>query len=239
MVPKHLAIIMDGNRRWARAHALDIALGHNEGALNLRRICKAAANSYISYLTVFAFSSENWKRSAKEIDALMGLMRRFLMQETDELMAENVQLKIIGDRSVFADDLKQLFDMVEQKTSRNTGLVLTIAVNYGGRHDIAQAVVALSSQLSKGFEISEDRAVTAVKSHLMTQDLPDVDMLIRTGGEKRISNFLLWDISYAELYFSDKLWPDFTEDDLADALDDYASRNRRFGGDSILRTVGP
>ena len=238
MVPKHLAIIMDGNRRWARAHALDIALGHNEGALNLKRICKAAANSYISYLTVFAFSSENWKRSAKEIDALMGLMRRFLMQETDELMAENVRLKIIGDRSVFADDLKQLFDMVEQKTSRNTGLVLTIAVNYGGRHDIAQAVVALSSQLSKGFEISEDRAVTAVKSHLMTQDLPDVDMLIRTGGEKRISNFLLWDISYAELYFSDKLWPDFTEDDLADALDDYASRNRRFGGDSILRTVG-
>ena len=238
MVPKHLAIIMDGNRRWARAHALDIALGHNEGALNLKRICKAAANSYISYLTVFAFSSENWKRSAKEIDALMGLMRRFLMQETDELMAENVQLKIIGDRSVFADDLKQLFDMVEQKTSRNTGLVLTIAVNYGGRHDIAQAVVALSRQLSKGFEISEDRAVTAVKSHLMTQDLPDVDMLVRTGGEKRISNFLLWDISYAELYFSDKLWPDFTEDDLADALDDYASRNRRFGGDSILRTVG-
>ncbi len=238
MVPKHLAIIMDGNRRWARAHALDIALGHNEGALNLKRICKAAANSYIRYLTVFAFSSENWKRSAKEIDALMGLMRRFLMQETDELMAENVQLKIIGDRSVFADDLKQLFDMVEQKTSRNTGLVLTIAVNYGGRHDIAQAVVALSRQLSKGFEISEDRAVTAVKSHLMTQDLPDVDMLIRTGGEKRISNFLLWDISYAELYFSDKLWPDFTEDDLADALDDYASRNRRFGGDSILRTVG-
>lgn len=238
MVPKHLAIIMDGNRRWARAHALDIALGHNEGALNLKRICKAAANSYISYLTVFAFSSENWKRSAKEIDALMGLMRRFLMQETDELMAENVQLKIIGDRSVFADDLKQLFDMVEQKTSRNTGLVLTIAVNYGGRHDIAQAVVALSRQLSKGFEISEGRAVTAVKSHLMTQDLPDVDMLIRTGGEKRISNFLLWDISYAELYFSDKLWPDFTEDDLADALDDYASRNRRFGGDSILRTVG-
>ena len=238
MVPKHLAIIMDGNRRWARAHALDIALGHNEGALNLKRICKAAANSYISYLTVFAFSSENWKRSTKEIDALMGLMRRFLMQETDELMAENVQLKIIGDRSVFADDLKQLFDMVEQKTSRNTGLVLTIAVNYGGRHDIAQAVVALSRQLSKGFEISEDRAVTAVKSHLMTQDLPDVDMLIRTGGEKLISNFLLWDISYAELYFSDKLWPDFTEDDLADALDDYASRNRRFGGDSILRTVG-
>ena len=237
MVPKHLAIIMDGNRRWARNHALDIALGHNEGALNLKKICKATANSYVDYLTVFAFSSENWTRSAKEIDALMGLMRRFLMQETDELMAENVRLKIIGDRSVFAPDLRQLFDAVEQKTSRNTGLVLSIAVNYGGRQDIAQAVVALANQLRKGFEIPKERAVTAVKSHLMTQDLPDVDLLIRTGGEKRISNFLLWDASYAELYFSDKLWPDFTEEDLGLALDDYASRNRRFGGDTALRTV--
>ena len=238
MVPNHLAIIMDGNRRWARDHALDIAIGHDEGAQTLKKICKAASNQAINYLTVFAFSSENWSRSTKEIDALMGLMRRFLIQETDELVTENVRLRIIGDRSVFDDELQKLFSMVEQKTRNNSGLVLTIAVNYGGRQDIAQAVVALANQLSKGFDIPEERAVTAVKSHLMTQDLPDVDLLIRTGGEKRISNFLLWDASYAELYFSDKLWPDFSETDLKSALDDYGTRNRRFGGDSTLRTVG-
>ncbi|MEC8744082.1 MAG: polyprenyl diphosphate synthase [Pseudomonadota bacterium] len=238
MVPNHLAIIMDGNRRWARGHALDIAIGHNEGAQTLKKICKAVSNQAINYLTVFAFSSENWSRSTKEIDALMGLMRRFLMQEVDELVTQNVRLRIIGDRSVFDDEMQKLFSMVEQKTRNNSGLVLTIAVNYGGRQDIAQAVVALANQLSKGFDVHEERAVTAVKSHLMTQDLPDVDLLIRTGGEKRISNFLLWDISYAELYFSDKLWPDFSETDLKSALDDYGTRKRRFGGDSALRTVG-
>ena len=238
MVPNHLAIIMDGNRRWARGHALDIAIGHNEGSQTLKKICKAVSNQAINYLTVFAFSSENWSRSTKEIDALMGLMRRFLMQEVDELVTQNVRLRIIGDRSVFDDELQKLFSMVEQKTRNNSGLVLTIAVNYGGRQDIAQAVVALANQLSKGFDVHEERAVTAVKSHLMTQDLPDVDLLIRTGGEKRISNFLLWDASYAELYFSDKLWPDFSETDLKSALDDYGTRNRRFGGDSALRTVG-
>ena len=238
MVPNHLAIIMDGNRRWARGHALDFAIGHNEGAQTLKKICKAVSNQAINYLTVFAFSSENWSRSTKEIDALMGLMRRFLMQEVDELVTQNVRLRIIGDRSVFDDEMQKLFSMVEQKTRNNSGLVLTIAVNYGGRQDIAQAVVALANQLSKGFDIHEERAVTAVKSHLMTQDLPDVDLLIRTGGEKRISNFLLWDASYAELYFSDKLWPDFSETDLKSALDDYGTRNRRFGGDSALRTVG-
>ena len=238
MVPNHLAIIMDGNRRWARGHALHIAMGHNEGTQTLKKICKAVSNQAINYLTVFAFSSENWSRSTKEIDALMGLMRRFLIQETDELVTQNVRLRIIGDRSVFDDELQKLFSMVEQKTRNNSGLVLTIAVNYGGRQDIAQAVVALANQLSKGFDIPEERAVTAVKSHLMTQDLPDVDLLIRTGGEKRISNFLLWDTSYAELYFSNKLWPDFSETDLKTALDDYGTRNRRFGGDSTLRTVG-
>lgn len=238
MVPNHLAIIMDGNRRWAKGHALGVTIGHNEGAQTLKKICKAVSNQAINYLTVFAFSSENWSRSTKEIDALMGLMRRFLMQEVDELVTQNVRLRIIGDRSVFDDELQKLFSMVEQKTRNNSGLVLTIAVNYGGRQDIAQAVVALANQLSKGFDIHEERAVTAVKSHLMTQDLPDVDLLIRTGGEKRISNFLLWDASYAELYFSDKLWPDFSETDLKSALDDYGTRNRRFGGDSDLRTVG-
>jgi len=229
---------MDGNRRWARGHSLGIAIGHNEGAQTLKKICKAVSSQAINYLTVFAFSSENWSRSTKEIDALMGLMRRFLIQETDELVTQNVRLRIIGDRSVFDDELQNLFSMVEQKTRNNSGLVLTIAVNYGGRQDIAQAVVALANQLSKGFDIPKERAVTAVKSHLMTQDLPDVDLLIRTGGEKRISNFLLWDASYAELYFSDKLWPDFSETDLKSALDDYGTRNRRFGGDSALRTVG-
>jgi len=238
MVPNHLAIIMDGNRRWARGHALDIAIGHNEGAQTLKKICKAVSNQAINYLTVFAFSSENWSRSTKEIDALMGLMRRFLMQEVDELVTQNVRLRIIGDRSVFDDEMQKLFSMVEQKTGNNSGLVLTIAVNYGGRQDIAHAAMKLAEQMARGLTITPEKAEWALKSHLMTQELPDIDLLIRTGGEKRLSNFLLWECSYAELYFSEALWPDFSEQDLNAALEEFSSRNRRFGGDTILRTVG-
>ena len=238
MVPNHLAIIMDGNRRWARGHALDIAIGHNEGAQTLKKICKAVSNQAINYLTVFAFSSENWSRSTKEIDALMGLMRRFLMQEVDELVTQNVRLRIIGDRSVFDDEMQKLFSMVEQKTRNNSGLVLTIAVNYGGRQDIAHAAMKLAEQMARGLTITPEKAEWALKSHLMTQELPDIDLLIRTGGEKRLSNFLLWECSYAELYFSEALWPDFSEQDLNAALEEFSSRNRRFGGDTILRTVG-
>ena len=237
MGPQHLAIIMDGNRRWARQHAFDIAIGHDKGADNLRAIGKIVAQKGVEHLTVFAFSSENWKRNKREVDSLLALLRRFLTQELDELMGENIRVNILGDRSAFDAGLQALFTNIVEKTASNTGLNLNIAINYGGRQDIALAVVKLAEQLSKGLSITAEKAEWAVKSHLMTHDLPDIDLLIRTGGEKRISNFLLWEASYAELYFTDVLWPDFSEADLDAAFEEFALRNRRFGGDTILRTV--
>lgn len=238
MGPNHLAIIMDGNRRWARRNAFDIAIGHDKGAENLKNIGKIVADKGVKYLTVFAFSSENWKRNKREVDSMLALMKRFLRQEIDGLSAENIKVQIIGDATAFEPEIQALFKKVVEQTSKNTGLKLNIAINYGGRQDIAHAVVKLAEQLSRGLTITPEKAEWAVKSHLMTQNLPDIDLLIRTGGEKRISNFLLWEASYAELYFSDVLWPDFSAQDLEAAFDEFTSRNRRFGGDTVLRTVG-
>ena len=238
MIPHHLAIIMDGNRRWARRQALEIALGHDEGAQNLKKIGKLVADKGIEHLTVFAFSAENWKRHKAEVDSLIALLKRFLMQETEELASENIRVQVIGDATAFDADIQKLFDNLEAQTAQNTGLNLNIAINYGGRQDIAHAAMKLAEQTARGLIITPEKAEWALKSHLMTQELPDIDLLIRTGGEKRLSNFLLWECSYAELYFSEALWPDFSEQDLDAALEEFSSRNRRFGGDTILRTVG-
>ena len=238
MIPHHLAIIMDGNRRWARRQALEIALGHDEGAQNLKKIGKLVADKGIEHLTVFAFSAENWKRHKAEVDSLIALLKRFLMQETEELASENIRVQVIGDATAFDTDIQKLFDNLEARTAQNTGLNLNIAINYGGRQDIAHAAMKLAEQMARGLTITPEKAEWALKSHLMTQELPDIDLLIRTGGEKRLSNFLLWECSYAELYFSEALWPDFSEQDLNAALEEFSSRNRRFGGDTILRTVG-
>ena len=238
MIPHHLAIIMDGNRRWARRQALEIALGHDEGAQNLKKIGKLVADKGIEHLTVFAFSAENWKRHKAEVDSLIALLKRFLMQETEEFASENIRVQVIGDATAFDTDIQKLFDNLEARTAQNTGLNLNIAINYGGRQDIAHAAMKLAEQMARGLTITPEKAEWALKSHLMTQELPDIDLLIRTGGEKRLSNFLLWECSYAELYFSEALWPDFSEQDLNAALEEFSSRNRRFGGDTILRTVG-
>ena len=228
MLPHHLAIIMDGNRRWAKQRRFDILRGHNQGTENLRQITKYAHERDIRYLTVFAFSTENWRRPKQEVKGLIELMRRFLMQDIDRLVSDNVRLRIMGNLGAFDDELQKLFQEAVDVTASNTGINLTIAVNYGGKQDILQAARKLAKQEEIGFFKEDD-----LKSSLQTALLPEVDFLIRTGGERRLSNFLLWDSAYAELYFSDKYWPDFSEADLDSALADFQARQRRYGGDIV------
>jgi len=225
---KHLAIIMDGNRRWARANHLATLRGHHQGAETLKKIARDAHDCGVEYLTCFAFSTENWKRPQAEVTGLISLMQRFLMRDLLELTKENVRLKIIGDITAFSDDLQELIKHAMDSTAQNKGLNLTLAVNYGGIADIVQA----ASSVDFSNCLSDEDKIANLKSKLFTADLPSVDLLVRTGGEKRVSNFLMFDIAYAELYFSDKLWPDFDKADLLNALEDYRQRDRRFGADS-------
>ncbi|EHI48953.1 undecaprenyl diphosphate synthase [SAR116 cluster alpha proteobacterium HIMB100] len=229
MALTHLAIIMDGNRRWARQHTLRALAGHDKGAQNLKDIARAVAEHGVTYLTVFAFSSENWKRSQAEVSGLISLMRGFLQNDVQQLIDDNIRLLIIGDRSAFDDDLQALFAAAEQKTSSCTRLTLTIALNYGGRQDILNAAQAVLQDQHAGVTLEQHD----FEMKLNTRQLPDVDLLVRTGGERRLSNFLLWEMSYAELYFTDVLWPDFTTQDLSSAIKDYYSRDRRYGGDPV------
>ena len=229
MVPHHIAIIMDGNRRWAREHRFDVLKGHSQGSNTLKEIAEHAQKIGVDYLTVFAFSTENWRRPQREVNALIELMRRFLMQDLESLISDNVRLRIIGDLAPFDRDLRDLFEDAIKQTSTNTGLQLTVAINYGGKQDLMQAMQKMASENPDLKEISEED----LKSALQTSDLPEIDLLIRTGGEYRLSNFILWDSAYAELYFSEKYWPDFTGADLDEAIDNFANRQRRFGGDVI------
>ena len=229
MVPHHIAIIMDGNRRWAREHRFDVLKGHSQGSNTLKEIAEHAQKIGVDYLTVFAFSTENWRRPQREVNALIELMRRFLMQDLESLISDNVRLRIIGDLAPFDRDLRALFEDAVKQTSTNTGLQLTVAINYGGKQDLMQAMQKMASENPDLKEISEED----LKSALQTSDLPEIDLLIRTGGEYRLSNFILWDSAYAELYFSEKYWPDFTGADLDEAIDNFANRQRRFGGDVI------
>ena len=231
---KHLAIIMDGNRRWANENALSAVSGHDRGAQTLTKIGREVARLKIPYLTVFAFSSENWSRSKTEISALLALMKRYLQQETVNLMSEGIKLKIIGDIMSFPRDLQTLFKNAEKLTQHNTLMTLTIAVNYGGLQDIVNAA---SKYQLEDVNLSSSEIIDDFKSKLMTSFLPSVDMLIRTGKEKRISNFLIWDCAYAELYFSDSYWPDFGVDELHEAIKDWNSRVRRFGGSVNVKTL--
>ena len=226
MTPQHIAIIMDGNRRWAKQRRFDVLRGHSTGTSTLKEIARHAHQCGVEYLTTFAFSTENWRRPKIEVTGLIELMKRFLMQDLDTLMTDNVKLRIIGDLSPFDADLQRLFQEAVALTGQNTGLNLTIAVNYGGQQDFMFATQTLAA---KGIS---PQSVEDVKAHMQTAELPAVDLLIRTGGEQRISNFLLWDSAYAELHFNAKYWPDFTTADLDDAIADYKSRDRRYGGDA-------
>lgn len=229
-VPRHVAIIMDGNRRWARRRNVPGACGHHAGADNVRVVAEACADAGIEYLTLFAFSTENWCRPEREVDVLMNLMRGFLEDDVDELRDKKVRLRIVGDRTRFAPDLRRLMDRAERVTEANGRLVLTIAANYGGRWDITQAARRLAIDVRAGRVDAARIDDSLFASYLNLAALPAPDLCVRTGGDQRISNFLLWDLAYTELYFAPECWPDFNADALRRALAEFGSRQRRFGG---------
>ena len=227
--PVHVAIIMDGNGRWAMARGQPRSLGHKQGAEAVRRAVRSGGELGIGYLTLFGFSSENWRRPAGEIDDLMGLLRFYLRREIAELHGNNVRFRMIGDRTRLAPDIVALIENAERLTAGNGGLVLTIALSYGGRQEIAQAARALAAKAAAG-EI-DPAAINEgmVAGALETSGIPDPDLLIRTSGEKRVSNFLLWQTAYSELVFLDVLWPDFSREHLEEAIHEFHRRERRFG----------
>jgi undecaprenyl diphosphate synthase len=228
-LPRHIAIIMDGNGRWAQARGLPRIAGHRRGAEAVRRTVTAAGELGIPYLTLFGFSSENWKRPLAEVDDLMGLLRHYLRGEIAELHRNGVRLRVIGERGRLAPDIVTLIDNAEELTRDNGGVNLTIALSYGGRAEIITAMRTLAAKAAAG-DLSPaviDEAVIA--RHLFTADIPDPDLLIRTSGEQRISNFLLWQCAYSELVFTKRLWPDFGRPDLEEAIADYGGRERRYG----------
>jgi undecaprenyl diphosphate synthase len=229
-VPRHVAIIMDGNGRWAKQRGLPRAAGHRAGAEAVRRALQSAADHGVEVLTIYAFSSENWRRSAEEIADLTALMRFYLERELKTLEKERVRLKLIGDYSAFGPELVSRLEKAVERTADNTRLTLVIALNYGSRAEIAAAAQALAEKATRGEiepgEVDEE----SLAAELQTHDLPELDLLIRTSGEVRLSNFLLWQAAYAELLFLDVLWPDFDEKVFAEALERFAARQRRFGG---------
>ena len=227
--PKHVAIIMDGNHRWARQRLLPGAAGHQVGARNVRKIAELCADLGVEYLTLFAFSTENWSRPQKEIDLLMRLMSGMLENDVDELHAKGVRLRIIGDRSKFSAEIQLLMARAEQITRLNDRLYLTIAANYGGRWDIACAAREMALAVERGDLDPHSVDETTFEKYLSMRDLPQPDLCIRTGGDNRISNFLLWDLAYTELYFTDAYWPEFDETLLESAFSDYQGRQRRYG----------
>jgi undecaprenyl diphosphate synthase len=227
--PVHVAIIMDGNGRWATARGLPRIAGHRTGAEAVRRTVKAAAELGIGYLTLFGFSSENWKRPLSEIDGLMGLLRHYLRGEIAEIHRNGVRLRVIGQRARLAPDIVTLIENGEALTRDNTGLQLTIALSYGGRDEIAAAARALAHRVAAGTLDPDAIDEMMVGEHMLTTDMPDPDLVIRTSGEQRISNFLLWQTAYAEFSFTDTLWPDFAKSDLEKAVQDFHGRDRRYG----------
>ncbi len=227
--PRHVAIIMDGNGRWAQARGLARAAGHKRGAEAVRKTVEAAAGLGVSCLTLFGFSSENWNRPKNEIGDLMGLLRLYLQSEIKELKSKGIKLLVIGDRSRFTPDIVALIDQAEADTADNTRLMLILALSYGGRQEIARAASRLARLAAEGAIDPESIDEESFGRLLDTADVPDPDLLIRTSGEKRISNFLLWQLAYTELVFMDVLWPDFGAGDLASAIDEYHQRERRYG----------
>lgn len=228
-IPRHVAIIMDGNGRWAKARRLPRVAGHRQGVEAVRRITRAAREQGIEALTLYAFSSENWRRPEEEIGDLMGLLRHFLKNEINELTREGVRLRILGNYRALKPDLVKLIDDAIARTATNTGPILAIALNYGAQAELVAATRRLAEKVAAGMPVSAiDEA--AIDCELDTHGLPPLDLMIRTSGEHRLSNFLLWQAAYAELLFVDTLWPDFDGDALAQAIAAYGKRQRRFGG---------
>ena len=227
--PEHVAIIMDGNGRWAEARGLTRFHGHSEGAKSARIAVESAIKYKIRYLTLYSFSSENWKRPQTEINDLMGLLRSYLENEMKTLVENGIRLRVIGERADLGEDIVELIEECEEGTSQNKILDLFIALSYGGRYEITEAARQLAIKVKEGNIESTDINEEIFSKHLYTWGVPDPDLIIRTSGEKRVSNFLLWQLAYSELVFSDTLWPDFSEGDFKKALSEFYLRDRRFG----------
>lgn len=228
-IPRHIAIIMDGNGRWAKQRMQPRFMGHRAGVRAVEGIVKHCVASGVEVLSLFAFSSENWRRPGKEVSLLMELFSHALDNQVKRLHKNNIRLNIIGDTSRFSPSLQQQITAATSLTAANSGLVLNIAANYGGRWDITQSVQQIVAKIQAGELEAKQVDENLIADHLVTAALPEPDLFIRTGGEQRISNFLLWQLAYTELYFTDKLWPEFTAQDLDNAIESFASRERRFG----------
>lgn len=228
-LPKHIAIIMDGNGRWAKAQGKPRVFGHKAGVSAVRKTISAGTRLGIKAITLFAFSSENWRRPKDEVNLLMELFITVLSKEVKRLHKNNLQLRIIGDTTRFSSRLQKKIAEAEALTGNNTGMVLNVAANYGGKWDIAQAVKKIAAEAATGDLIVDDIDEDLITSYLAMSDIPEVDLMIRTSGERRISNFILWQMAYAEMYFTEQYWPDFNEDSLAEAVAWFVSRERRFG----------
>ncbi len=227
--PRHIAIIMDGNGRWAQKRFMPRAVGHQAGVKAVRKIVEYCGKHKVEVLTLFAFSSENWRRPEAEVSLLMALFMATLQREINKLDRNNIRLRFIGDRTAFSDKLQQKMAEGEAKTENNTALTLVVAANYGGRWDVCQAYQKVAEKMAAGQLINQKINEELISQHLSTADLPDPDLFIRTGGEQRVSNFMLWQLAYTELYFTATLWPDFDQNSLEDAIKSFKSRQRRFG----------
>ncbi|MEQ8708389.1 MAG: isoprenyl transferase [Rhodospirillales bacterium] len=227
--PQHVAIIMDGNGRWAKQRGLPRTAGHRQGAEAVRRVLRAAVDVGISYLTLYSFSSENWSRPLDEVRDLMGLLKLYLRSEISELNANGIRIRVIGQRDRLSPDINDLIDQAERTTAGNVRMTLILALSYGGRQEITQAVRKIAEAVQAGDLKPEDITPEKIAAHLESHDIPDPDLVIRTSGEQRLSNFLPWQTAYSELVFTDRLWPDFAREDLEAAVAEFSRRERRFG----------
>lgn len=230
VLPTHVGIIMDGNRRWARKHFLPASSGHSRGAETFKKLALYCHKIGLKYLTVYAFSTENWKRSEAEIKVLMALFKRYINSVMKEFKDENIKVKFIGNSSRFSREIQDGIKIIESETSHRTGLHLNIAMNYGSRAEISFATKTIAEKIASGALDVQEIDENLFQRHLYTSDCPDLDLVIRTAGEQRLSNFMLWQAAYAEFYFSDILWPDFSTEEFDKAISEYFTRTRKFGG---------
>lgn len=230
IIPEHVAVILDGNGRWAKKRGLPRRLGHKAGCDNLEQMVEDSARIGLKYFTVYAFSTENWKRSEEEVEALMGFFLIYIKRLRERAMKNNIKVMMIGDRFRFSDELQELLNDTIAVTSKNTGMSFVMALNYGSRDEITRAVRSIGEKVAAGELKPEDITEDTISGSLDTAGLPDPDMLIRTSGELRLSNYMLWQLAYSEFYFTDVLWPDFHKEQLMEAIVEFNRRNRRFGG---------
>ncbi|MBP5215874.1 MAG: di-trans,poly-cis-decaprenylcistransferase [Alphaproteobacteria bacterium] len=225
----HIAFIMDGNRRWAKKKGLPLLEGHKQGARTLMEIAKAVKNLGVKYMTVYAFSTENWSRDKAEVDGLMGLLRQYINEDFKQLQENNARIIFIGERQMLADDIVAKMAEIEKESQNNDGITICVALSYGGRQEIAAAACGVARDVKDGKLALEDINAEIFEKYLYTAGIPSPDLMIRTSGEMRISNYLLWQLAYSEFYFSEKLWPDFSEEDLKTIIEEYNLRERRYG----------